>query len=66
MNTDVKDGITSAWEIEITDHDGRKKQYTDSVTCINIENPQLWWPHGYGQQKLYTIEVQLKAQGRSG
>lgn len=61
VNTDVKDGITSAWEIEITDPDGRKKQYTDSVTCINIENPQLWWPHGYGQQKLYTIEVQLKA-----
>lgn len=61
VNTDVKDGITSAWEIEITDPDGRKKQYADSVTCINIENPQLWWPHGYGQQKLYTIEVQLKA-----
>ncbi len=61
VNTDVKDGITFSWEIEITDPDGRKKQYADSVTCINIENPQLWWPHGYGQQKLYTIEVQLKA-----
>lgn len=62
VNTEVKDGIISSWEIEITDPDGRKKQYTDSVACINIENPQLWWPHGYGQQKLYTIEVQLKVE----
>ena len=62
VNTEVKDGIISSWEIEITDPDGRKKKYTDSVACINIENPQLWWPHGYGQQKLYTIEVQLKVE----
>lgn len=62
VNTEVKDGIITSWEIEITDPDGRKKQYTDSVACINIENPQLWWPHGYGQQKLYTIKVQLKVE----
>ena len=24
-----------------------------------IENPQLWWPRGYGEQPLYTVEVKL-------
>lgn len=25
-----------------------------------IENPQLWWPNGYGSQPLYDVEVTLK------
>jgi len=24
-----------------------------------INNPELWWPNGYGDQKLYTIKVEL-------
>ncbi|WP_304224816.1 glycoside hydrolase family 2 protein [Gracilinema caldarium] len=24
---------------------------------LSIENPQLWWPAGYGEQGLYTIEA---------
>ena len=27
---------------------------------ITIENPQLWWPNGYGEQNLYTVSVDLK------
>ena len=27
---------------------------------IDIENPQLWWPNGYGKQPLYTVKVTLK------
>lgn len=26
---------------------------------ILIENPQLWWPAGYGEQPLYSVEVKL-------
>ena len=26
---------------------------------IEIEHPDLWWPHGYGEQNLYTISVNL-------
>ena len=25
-----------------------------------IENPQLWWPNGYGDQPLYRVEVELR------
>ncbi|MDR0928558.1 MAG: glycoside hydrolase family 2 protein [Oscillospiraceae bacterium] len=26
---------------------------------IFIENPQLWWPNGYGEQPLYTVLAEL-------
>jgi beta-mannosidase len=26
---------------------------------IQVEEPQLWWPNGYGEQPLYDIEVTL-------
>jgi beta-mannosidase len=31
-----------------------------SNLAFNIQNPQLWWPNGMGQQKLYELEVVLK------
>ncbi|MDQ2086416.1 glycoside hydrolase family 2 protein [Herbivorax sp. ANBcel31] len=31
---------------------------------LDIENPQLWWPNGYGNQPLYTVEIKLKNNGR--
>ena len=27
---------------------------------VEIPNPQLWWPNGYGAQPLYEVEVTLK------
>lgn len=26
---------------------------------LPIEEPQLWWPNGYGEQPLYTVKVRL-------
>ncbi len=26
---------------------------------VTIANPSLWWPNGYGEQPLYTTEVEL-------
>lgn len=32
---------------------------------ILVENPQRWWPNGYGKQPLYTVEVILEdTEGR--
>jgi len=25
----------------------------------SIENPRLWWPHGHGEQPLYTVDLEL-------
>ncbi|MGN0355380.1 MAG: glycosyl hydrolase 2 galactose-binding domain-containing protein [Muricoprocola sp.] len=48
-------------EVKISDPQGKE------IICMNdckedivIENPMLWWPHGYGEQNLYTISVDLK------
>lgn len=32
---------------------------------IPVENPQLWWPNGYGSQPLYQLHVSLLSSGRS-
>ena len=29
---------------------------------ITIDNPQLWWPNGYGEQNLYTVSASLKKE----
>lgn len=29
---------------------------------IPIENPQFWWPNGYGAQPLYEVKVEVKAE----
>ena len=35
--------------------------YTGTDSDINVTNPALWWPNGYGKQPLYTLTIQLKA-----
>jgi len=29
-----------------------------------VKNPRLWWPNGLGKQNLYTVQVELKEDGR--
>lgn len=45
-----------------------KTQMAGVFTCeetVRIEEPELWWPNGYGKQPLYTVEVRLTdAQNR--
>lgn len=39
----------------------------ESVICktdIEVSNPRLWWPNGYGEQPLYELKVEL-TQGDS-
>ena len=34
-----------------------------AVAEFMVENPQLWWPNGYGAQPLYTVEIALQSAG---
>lgn len=52
------------YTVEITLPDGEVRLYTDSPENITVEHPCLWWPHGYGEQPLYTIKVTLYADGQ--
>jgi beta-galactosidase/beta-glucuronidase len=38
-------------EVEI-----KEKQFSHS---IEINNPELWWPNGYGKPELYDLTLQL-------
>lgn len=33
--------------------------------CIELINPQLWFPNGYGAQPLYTLCVQVLYEGKT-
>lgn len=34
-------------------------------TELVVEHPKKWWPHGYGEQNLYTVTVELLASDGS-
>ena len=34
-------------------------RYTSLDGTIELENPRLWWPRGYGEQALYTVTMEL-------
>ncbi len=49
------------YTVVITDPNGKETLYKGSPEEIVMEDPQLWWPNGYGAQPLYTVEVRLYA-----
>jgi beta-mannosidase len=42
-----------------------QKEKNTELYTIKIENPDLWWPNGYGKPNLYTFEVVL-SKGNEG
>lgn len=50
-------------QTEIVTPDGKVSAITETMTgnevsmVLDIENPKLWWPHGFGEQPLYTVSV---------
>lgn len=45
-----------------TVHPGSTACTSETIEAL-IEDPQLWWPNGYGEQPLYTVRAELKAAG---
>lgn len=39
--------------------------YAGEDTDIEIQEPKLWWPRGYGRQPLYTLRVCLNLAGKT-
>ena len=57
-----EEGIT--YTVEVTDPQGNSQKWENSPQEVLVEHPQLWWPHGYGEQPLYTVKVTLYAGDR--
>ncbi len=51
-----------SYDVTLTAPDGTVSRYEDSPESISVEDPQLWWPNGYGEQPLYTVRVELKVE----
>jgi beta-mannosidase len=54
-------GQETQYAVEITSPLGDTTVYEGSPEKIEIENPILWWPNGYGAQELYRVKVILKS-----
>lgn len=52
------------YTVEVTAPDGSLVEYGGSPRKIEIRDPLLWWPHGYGEQPLYTVKVTAFSEGR--
>jgi beta-mannosidase len=35
----------------------------ESIVRVNIPDPQIWWPNGYGSQPLYRVSIELHQSG---
>jgi beta-mannosidase len=61
-------GCTAQLEVNAPDN-GRvisKEASFEGQTCLlelEVDDPQLWWPNGYGAQPLYGITVRLEKEG---
>ncbi len=56
------------WQMIITCPDGSVltsplHRWDGNDRSLQIDHPQLWWPHGYGEQPLYTVEVRCVVDG---
>ncbi|MCX6343971.1 MAG: glycoside hydrolase family 2 protein [Armatimonadetes bacterium] len=57
-------------EITLTHPDGHveakhcKAIGANAKRSINIDKPELWWPNGYGDQPLYTLEASIICDDR--
>ena len=43
--------------------DGKEITLKNGKGKIKIEEPRLWWARGYGEQNLYTLDVEMKNGG---
>ena len=58
---------TGGWTARLVHPDGKVQtltSWTPGEASLKVENPRLWWPHGAGDQPLYTLRV-LLASGDS-
>ncbi len=43
---------------------GRKEAAVQNEFVLEVEDPRLWWPRGYGGQPLYRVEASLSMQSK--
>lgn len=49
--------------IEIAQQDVPVSADQNAAVTFRVNRPELWWPHGYGEQTLYEVSVTLLRNG---
>lgn len=55
-----------SFDVKVEDRFGKVVGTVHSKTCdvaLSIEEPELWWPNGYGEQPLYTVYIDMLKNG---
>ncbi|MDR1288655.1 MAG: glycoside hydrolase family 2 protein [Treponema sp.] len=53
-----------SWTVAVTDPKGKTTRHENSPKKITILRPELWWPNGFGAQRLYGIKIVLYYRGK--
>ncbi len=69
LTSKVESWVAGQRQLEVTliDPKGQKTRHTfpaGEQGEIRVDAPQLWWPNGYGEQALYTLETTLVEDGK--
>ncbi|KAJ6104028.1 Glycoside hydrolase family 2 immunoglobulin-like beta-sandwich [Penicillium sp. IBT 18751x] len=51
--------------VEIAQQDVPVSADQNASVTFRVNRPELWWPHGYGEQTLYEVSVTLLRNGES-
>lgn len=58
--------IEFAKDVELAASESREVSFTPTeFPQLQILNPRLWWPNGYGEQNLYDLELTVEQSNRT-
>ena len=59
-HVECEPGAEWSWSADLTTPEGERRPMDEDGRIV-IEDPQLWWPAGYGEQPLYQVCVTVDA-----
>ena len=62
LDVRTKHGNTRCQQYAVVD--GNSYLLENGHAEIQIKDPKLWWPNGYGEQNLYQVEIKLACDGK--
>jgi beta-mannosidase len=64
----LEEAASAAVIVEIKDADGKTvfaRETSESPVRVEIDEPKLWWPAGYGEPNLYTLNLIVLQNGEA-
>jgi hypothetical protein len=59
------EGVTVTKEVDLQPGDNMVKLTPAEFAQLDVQNPRLWWPNGYGPANLYHLKLTADVDGRT-